>query len=112
MRSILWLKILLLVGFIYFSFYISSIDRPIQQSIDAHEATLTKLRKQRALDTSESRESYAQRRLVIQKQIESLKEKKHPYWYKNIPIYLSLLAGWLIRSIIADVKKIRANKRI
>jgi hypothetical protein len=109
MRLILWLKIVLLIGFIYFSLRVIFIDYPIEQSIKAQQTVLSKLRKDRALDTSEGRERYLQKRLVIQKQIDNLHKKKHPNWYQYIPIILSPIAGWLIRGIIFTVFKKRAN---
>jgi hypothetical protein len=109
MRPILLLKIALLVALIYFSFHLLYLDYTVDKSILAQSTALLKLRGDPHLDTAENRKRVLEKRATIEKEIEILTTQKHPYWYKTIALFLGIIAGWLIRNIIATQFKKRAK---
>ena len=110
MQLPLWLKILLLLGCIYLIADIIYIDLPIDNAIKKEYDALYKLRGDPHLDTAANRKIYAQKKAAIQYRIDRLSEKKHAdWWYRAAPIVLTLIGGWLLRSIIAALKTRRTK---
>ncbi len=105
MRLNFFLKILLIIGCMSLSIYLIFINYTVDKSISAQYTALSKLRGDPALDSSENRKIYAQRKSEINRQIDELRTKRHPDWYRFVAILLSISTGFLIRRMIPVFKR-------
>ncbi len=105
MRLNFFLKILLIIGCMSLSIYLIFINYTLDKSISAQNTALSKLRGDPSLDSSENRKIYAQRKLEINRQIDELRTKRHPDWYRYVAILLSVYTGFLIKRTIPLFKR-------
>lgn len=105
MRINLLIKILLAISCFYFSIRIIYVNGQIDKSISEKYTVLSKLRGVPSLDTAENRKRYQRKKGEINKQIDSLREKKYPNWCRFLAVILAPIAGWQLRSIYSSVFK-------
>lgn len=109
MRSLLLLKIVLGLGYIYLTIHVYSHNYPIEQSIRAQYTAEATYKNDPALDSATNRKRYAQNKLSVEKQLKILNEKKYPSWYKMVLTVLAPFVGWLIRNIVTTLYKRRSK---
>jgi hypothetical protein len=109
MRSLLLLKIVLVLGYIYLSIHVFSHNYPIEQSIQEQYAAQASYKNDPALDSATNRKRYAQNKLSVEKQLTILNERKYASWYKMVLMVLAPFVGWLIRNIVTTLYKRRSK---
>jgi len=91
------LKVLLGLGCIYLSVRIIVINGAIDKLIYQQYDRFTHYKNDPLKDSSTNRKLYAQNKEDVNTQVEKLKTRKYPDWYRIIAVVLPIIAGWLLR---------------
>ena len=104
------LKILLVIGSIFLSFYFTSINYGVDQLINARYTELSKIKYDPTLDTATNRIMRVQRRRKINQEINKLREKRHSSLFGYLAILISIFTGWLVKKFWPDLWKRKSVK--
>jgi hypothetical protein len=95
-----WLKISLAIAFIGIGLYFLFIDYSVDKELEKQYHALSHLKNDPLKDSATNRILYAERKAAINKQINLLEKKRHPYWYRTISVILMPVSGGLIRNAL------------